>query len=470
MAAASILLAVALVGLAWLARRSEGSSSGAGAKPVTGAATGVGADGWAGVGALRLGLSQAVSAYSFWILIGVSAAAYVDGLTAAWTADGFVIGAVINALYVGRRVRRAVGQQSLPVWLSATGTTVPDPRSQSASPISSAHGSDAWKGNASAGAAGILLLVLFVAMVAQLRVAGSLLADALGIAVWAAVGLIGTVVAAVVFLGERRGAIDGAAMIAVLLVPIAVLLLIPAILFAGSLGNLFDMLWMSTQPGTTGAGAGAPGLRRGVLSWLVALLVGLALPGLPHVLDQFAAARDERVAARAGWVTLIWLVLITTLMLLLGWCARVLYTGLSADLLLVDVAERLLPPYLQALAPLAICAAVCAALGHQLLTSAEAAAPHWVALGDPALRPKRLRRVRVILIVMAVALAAVLDFGSSRVLLFALVALGAVVLPALLARLAGRNWRRATVALTVRAGLILTLLLFLAGPGQRLQP
>ncbi len=451
LAAASIVLAAVLVGLALIARRTGGASGGAGGG--AGATVGGGdAAERSGVGALRLGLSQAVSAYSFWILIGVSAAAYVDGLAAAWVFDGFVIGAAVNALYVGRRLRKAAIEQGLPVWLSATGTTVPVPPRPSES--AQAHG--AWQGSASAGAAGILLLVLFVAMVAQLRVAGHLLADALDVAVWAGVGLIGAVVAAVVFIGERRGAIDGAALIAVLLVPIAVLLLLPAIVFAGSLGNLFDMLAMSTQTGTGGSG-------RGVLSWLVALLVGLSLPGLPHVLDQFGAARDERTAARAGWVALLWLVLLTALMLLIGWCARALYTGLSPDLLLVDVAERLLPPYLQALAPLAVCLAVCAALSHQLLAAGEAAAPHWLAIGDPTQRPQRVRRVRAIVIVLAVLVAAVVNFGSSRVLLFALVALGAVVAPALLARLAGKNWRPATVALTVRAGLILTLLLFLAG-------
>lgn len=456
LAAASILLAVVLVGLALLARRNAS----------------------AGVGALRLGLSQAVSAYSFWILLGVSAAAYSDGLSAAWIALGFVVGAAINGWYVGPRIRgthAAVGAapsvgsnapapvHRLPIWLSATGTIVPDLSGQSAGAGTGA-GAAAWKAGGSAGAAGIVLLILVVAMVAQLRVAGRLLAAGLGIAVWLAVALIGAVVAAIVFVGGRRAAIDGASLVAILIVPLAALLLLPALLFAGSFGNLFDVLAMSGHSATSVSATG------GVLSSLALVLVGLALPGLPHVLDQFEAARSDRAVTRATWISIAWFALVATLILLLGWSARVLYASVPPELVLVEAAQRLLPPYLQGLPALTVAAVVCVALCHQLRAAAEAAAPHWLAAGDPVQRPARVRRVQLVLLVLVVTVAAVVSFGSSRVLLFAVVALGAVVGPVLLARLAGTNWRPATVALTVRAGLILTLLLFLAGQGQRLSP
>lgn len=433
LASALLVLAILVLLLAWRARRQSGSEPLAGGRSV--------------IPAWRLGLSQAVSAYSLWILLGVSGAAYLRGLGAAWIAAGILVGAAINWFFVGPALRaRAAGR--LPVWLEATGTSVSGP----AQAATEGERRGGWQSGASAGAAGIVLVILLIALVAQLRVAGSLLAQGLGIATPVAVVLLGVLAFAPAFIGGRRAAIDVATVLAILIIPAVIVLLLPAFLFAGAFGSILE-------------NAAAPiGGRGGIVAVLGFFAAGLALPGQVHVFDQFDAAAAPRGLRRAGGFAIAWFALLIAVMLMLGWSARVLYSDVgTADLVLVDGAQRLMPSFLHGLPALAVVAAVCAAAGHQLLTAVQAAAPHWLADGGPPLRRPRERKIRIVIAVLVVGVAAAIDFGSVRVVFFAVVALGAVIAPVLIANLAGAQWRRATVAIVVRTGLILTLLMFLAG-------
>ena len=435
LALALIVLGIAVFALAgwarWRAARSGGETA---------------------VGAWRLGLSQAISACSFWILLGVSAAAYVRGLAALWIAIGILAGALLNWFYVGRRLRSRparVGTGSLPVWLEATGATDPP----SITPAKT------WTGTTSTGAAAIVLVILLIALVAQLRVAGLLLAQGLGVATGLAVVLVAVLALLPVLIGGRRAAIDVAALGATLVLPCALLMMWPALAFASAFGNIFETL-RSMEPVVTSWTGGS------LLTVLGALVVGLTLPGQPHVLDQFPAARSERAVSAAGVLAMAWFGLVLAAMLAFGWSALILYSSIAVpDLVLADATMRLLPPVLQGLPALAVCMAVCASVGHQLLAVTEAAAPHWLARADAAQRPKRLRAILLGAAALITAVAASLDFGSTRVFLFAIVTLGAVIAPALIARLAGAQWRPGTIAVIVRIGLIGALLLFLAGCG-----
>ena len=365
------------------------------------------------LGAWRLGLSQAAGTYSFWILLGASALAYVRGFAALWLVAGVAIGLVLHWFFIAPRLRGA--------WLEGPG------------------------------AQAIILVILLIALIAELRVAGVVLAHGLGSGIPVGVAIAASLAVLPALVGGRRAAIDVAVLGALTMVPLAVLLALPALAFAAAVGEVFQAPELAS-----GAGAG------GIMNALGAVAIGVALAGQPAVLDQFGAARDARAAARAGWVAFAWYAVMLAAMLTFGWAARLLYSSLQIpDLALIDATARLAPPALQGLPALAICVAVTAAAAYQLLLVAS------LALRQPLTdRPPTWRSVTLIGVTVFVAgVAATVDFGSPRVYVFAVVTLAAVLLPALLARLLGAQWRPATVAVVMRAGLVLALILFLAGCG-----
>ncbi|HEU4532369.1 MAG TPA: M48 family metalloprotease [Steroidobacteraceae bacterium] len=375
------------------------------------------------LGAWRLGLSQAAGTYSFWILLGTSAMAYVRGFAALWLVAGFAIGLALHWFFVGPRLRASAqpADPTVPVWLEGPG----------------AHA--------------IVLVILLIALIAELRVAGVILAHGLGSGIPVGVAIAASLAALPALVGGRRAAIDVAVLSALTLVPLAVLLAVPALAFAAAVGEVLQAPELSR-----GAGAG------GFMNAAGALAIGVALAGQPAVLDQFSAARDARAVGRAGWIALIWYAVMLAAMLTFGWAARLLYASLQIpDLALIDATARLAPPALQGLPAFAVCVAVSAAAAYQLLLVAS------LALRQPLTdAPPNWRSLALIGVTVFVAgVAATVDFGSPRVYVFAVVTLAAVLLPVLLARLLGAQWRAGTVAVVMRAGLVLALILFLAGCG-----
>lgn len=395
------------------------------------------------IGAWRLGLSQAVSAYSFWILLGVSAAAYFRGLSAIWIAAGMLAGAMLNGLYVGPRLIAARADSGARNTLESL-----QPRR-----------SDASYPGATSGAAAIVFLMLLIGIVAQLRVAGSVLATGLGAPLWMAVTSIGALGFLPALIGGRRAAVDASVLSALIVPPIAVFLVIPAALFAGSSGGIVRGLeWIDPAVSTW---LGGPGVASSAAA-LGGFALGFTLVGQPAVLDQFGAARSARAARLATVVAGGWFALVLGSMLLLGWSALVLYSSVDdANLVLIDATARLLSPTLQSLPVIAVVLAVAATIGHQLVTLAEIGATSWPGGPESEASARRTQWLAWIAAALTIAVAATTSFGSMRLYVLTLVCLGVALGPVLLVRLAGSELRPAVSAIAIRVGLISALLLLL---------
>jgi Na+/proline symporter len=391
------------------------------------------------VGAWRLGLSQAVSSYSFWIVLGISAAAYVRGLSVIWIAAGILAGAILNGFYVGPRLvglfARSSARSALATVLSASGAGT-DPA-------------------ATGGAAAIVFLFLLIGLIAQLRVAGAIVATGLDVVPWMGIASVAALGFLPALIGGRRAAIDVSVLCALLVPAIAVFLAFPAFMFATGTGGVIRGLESIDPAVSTWLGPRLSSAIGGVA-------LGFTLVGQPAVLDQFRAARNADAARQAGLLTCLWFALVLGAMVLFGWSALVLYSSVDdPNLVLIDATSRLLPPSLQSLPVMAIALAAAAAIGHQLVTLGEIGAAAWPSEKTPGIGSQRARILAWIAAASSALVAATTNFGSIRLYVLTLICVGAALGPTLLARLGVGEVRPAVSAIAIRIGLVSALVLLL---------
>ena len=395
------------------------------------------------LGTVRVGLSQAVTAYGLWIVLGVSGAAYTLGLAAVWIAAGILLGAALSWFYVGPAVNRQARARGAVTAFELLATDRPgSPRSLAQS------------------AAGIAAVAVFFGVCVQFSIAGGAVARGLGLAH----GLGVTIVAALTLLGALLGGLRAVSAIAVpaalVLAAIALFLPTPALFFVGGLEGIHSSL------AQTGAAAidllGGNRGSQALIFLLGAFGIGLGLGGQPQVLDQFVATRSESQVRWAGVVAIVWFALLLAGLLLTGWVARALYESIaSGDVVIFELVQRILPPNLAALPVLAVLAAVIVGMGAQLLVVADALV--LVARRNDSEAPSvgRLRTVILVAGLAAGAIAAFVSLGSARVALLCWLATAAVLGPLFLVRAAGVDIRPGYAAAAMRVGITLTLLLFL---------
>ena len=394
------------------------------------------------LGVVRSGLSGAASTYSFWVMVGVTGAAFTLGWSALWIAIGVLLGAAFAWFVAGPKVKRAASA-------AGTGTA-----------LELAGGDGEGSRAAMLSVTSLAAVVALFGMVAQLGFIGTVVARELGTTT--AVGVF--LVAGLALLGPVLGGLRATASVGV----VCALLALPAALLLPTVGMVFigplDQLRVALA--TTGSSAAALFGERSSLDVAVLLLaaagLGAGICGQPQVLDQLIAARSERSLRVSGLLALLWLALVLAGALVLGWVARVDYSSIAnPDDVMFDVARRAMPPGFVALPILAVLALVICSVGNQLVSLVHAAL-NLNRSGEAAgASAGRLRAVILIAGLAAAAIAAVSGVGSSRGFLLAWLALSAVVGPLVLLTSYGVRVRPAWAAGAARAAIALTLILFL---------
>jgi Na+/proline symporter len=396
------------------------------------------------LGGWRVGLSQAAGAYGLWILIGVSGAAYTLGLAAAWIGIGVLAGAALAWFYVGPGIHsqaRMVGATTAFELLGQPGS------------------GDASRSTAQS-AAGIAAVAVFFGICAQFSIAGSAVARVLAIHQSTAVFIVaGGTLAGALLAGSRAISAIGA-LSALLIVAVAVFLPLPSFFFLGGVAGLKSALAatgeLALDPLAGHAGAQAALFVMGSFG------IGLGLCGQPQLIDAFIATRSVRAIRGAGAIALAWFALVLLGMLLLGWSARALYESIdSADVVLFELVQRILPPSLLALPVLAVVAAVVTAIGAQLVIMSDALVllTSRTETGPPT--TVRLRTAVLLAGGAATVIASLASLDSARVALLCWLATAAVLGPLFLVRASGVHVRAGFAAAAMRIGIVLTLLLFL---------
>ncbi|HKE43754.1 MAG TPA: hypothetical protein VKB41_04360 [Steroidobacteraceae bacterium] len=400
---------------------------------------------FAGAGALgmiRGGLSGAASAYSFWVMVGVSGAAFTLGWSALWLALGILLGALFAWFVAGPAVKHTASLAQARTALELTG------------------GEGAGSSAATVSVTSLAAVAALFGIVAQLGFAGAAVAHGIGVSTAAGVALVTVLALLAPVLGGLRATASAGVLCALVAIPAAVLLSMVGLVFIGPLEALRDTLT------TTGANAaellgGRSDLDAAVLV-LAAAGLGAGICGQPQVLDQFLAARSEGSIRLSGVLAILWLLVILTGALVLGWAARIDYGSIAnPDQIMFEVAQRAMPPGFVALPILAVVALVVCSVGNQLVLLAYAALS--VTRKRDAM-PESLKRLRLVILIaglVAAAIAAVSGVGSSRGFLLAWLAVSAVVGPLVLLSSFNVSVRSAWAAGAARVAIALTLILFL---------
>lgn len=391
------------------------------------------------LGAIVAALSQAASASSAWTLLGVSGAAFLWGLSAAWIWLAVILGYAFNWFWVAPRLRR----------LSI------DRGSTTLTQVLADDVGERLRGRIVASASLIVLVSFVFYVAAQLQAAGHAFGTGFDLPVEASILLGAALIAAYTLMGGFWAAsvsdcVQGALMVAAAL---AVPLL--GVMAAGG----WDQLWLglvALGPQTTDILGGRDGIV-GAAFVLGVLGIGLGNPGQPHVVNRFMALRDESAMKRARWISLGWIGFVLAGMLVTGWCAKVLFTGLdNGEQAFFEVANRLLPPAFAAVTVVAVLSAIMSTTDSQLLVAASSVTVDLKARNAlPSLVASRLTVLAFSVLATLLALYAPQSIFDR--VLFAWNAMGAAFGPLLIIRLAGKRIRPGSTLGAMWSGFLLTV-------------
>ncbi|MGH8178874.1 MAG: sodium:solute symporter family transporter [Steroidobacter sp.] len=398
-------------------------------------------------------LGYSANVLNAWMLLLMSAAAFVWGLAALWLWAAALFGCIVNLFYVAPRLRIASAGQGAVTVIQ----------------VLSADAGDRLQPVVVRSAVFITVAMLLLQTGVSVRAAGEVLVSDYGFDYVGSIVLCVAVVSVCIFAGGMRAAAASDVAQSVLLMVVGLLLLAPAMAAIGGVEQL-QIAIAALDPTWTDAFAGKTGIVAIAFS-AGGVGFGLAMIGQPQALNRFMAVRDEATLQRGRWIALVWAALLLAVVLVVGWAAHVLYAGLERpEHALLAIATRPLPPWLSAILVLAILAAIVLSIGSPLLVIASSLAADLKRGSAPA---------SLVWLKVAVVVAAVLAFligvyapgGILDLSLFAFTTLGAALGPLVLVRLSGKRIRPGSTLGAMWSAFVLSVLFHLLpdSPGDFLE-
>jgi sodium/proline symporter len=396
-------------------------------------------------------LGYAATGVNAWMLMTVAAAAFLWGLSAAWIWAAVVFGCIVNMWFVAPRLRAAS--------IGSGGITVIH--------LLGIDAGDRLQPLVMRSAVFIMMVTLLMQTAAILQFSGAMLAD-IGLDTGNVLMLSLAVLTATVFAGGIRAASVIDMLQSVVLLAVALFLPLPALIATGGLAEL-KMAFTTIGPEAIDWFSGKNGVA--AIAFAAGVVgLGLAMCGQPHALVRFMAAKDESTLRIARWIAPLWIAILLAAVVLCGWCARVLYSGLEhPEQSLTVIASRLLPPWLATLIVIGLASAVISAVASQLLVIASALAIDLKRSMTPPSLPWLRGMLLAVAILAALALLYAPNIGEHA--MFAFTALGASLGPLLLVRLSGKRIRPGSTLGAMWAGFLLSLVFHLLpdSPGDFLE-
>jgi sodium/proline symporter len=395
------------------------------------------------------GLSAGAACESGWVLLGLVGTAYTLGVSTFWLLPGALIGYVSTWALVGERFRR----------LSQRANTTSTPQTLAASYPQFR----AWI----TFSAGLIVLVFMSVYVAsQFNASGKAFESMLDIpyvtGVWLSLLL---VLSYSIFGGTRSvswtNLIQASMMVLALIVmPLVVLF------YGGHAGDLFANLAAQdanlVSPVSGKKGWDALSL---ILGWV---FIGIAVPGMPHVLRRFIASKNEpNVIKRGGVISVLWSQVVFIGAITLGLAARAYKPGIAdPEKTLPVLALELLPGLMAGFMLAAVWAAMSSTADAQLLEAVSAVSEdlHLSGKSDKAVKgaqhnrsndkKKPLRALTIIIGGVAAFVASTENRNIFTLVLDAWNVLGASLAPPILFTLLYRRTSGAGVLLGVVGGAV----------------
>ena len=388
------------------------------------------------------------------LLLLMSAAAFTLGYSAVWLWLGALFGGVVTLFYVAPRLQSSAigrGAVTLIQLLSIDAGERLQP---------------SFVRSAGLLAAAMLLLLAG----AGLRAGATVLEASFGLSADPLVVSGVMIVAVCLFVGGLHATAVCDAFQGVIIAAVATMLLVAANAVLGGADQLTAAL-AASDPTWTDVFAG----KSGVVAVALAgggFGLGLAMCGQPQALNRFMALRDAATLRRVQWLALVWIALLPALVVLCGWSASALHSGLDRpeyDLLVLTV--RPLSPWLGALVGVALAAALIGSIGAALFTLATSLAVDFRRSGGPLLAAAWMKAGVVAAALAAIGVGLLAPDGILDHALYAYTTLGAMLGPLLVVRLSGKRIRPGSMLGALWSAFVLSTLFHLLpdAPGDFLQ-
>ena len=394
-----------------------------------------------GLGPFVAALSASASSSSAWSLLGVSGAAYVWGLSAIWLLPGVLIGYFVSWTWVAPRlmeISQQTGAVTLPELLFG--------------------GFDEKEKIILLRLTTIIItcsLIVYVA--AQFQGAGTAFSSVLGISQELSIIIGATVILIYTFIGGFWAASLTDTIQAILMFIVALFLPTFLLVFIGG----FDDLIFSVKAIGTEAEGSLTGVHTGLmgLGFIIGTIsIGFGYPGQPFVVNRFMAARDIKAIRRGRIIAIGWATVIFGGMILLGLCAKVMYSTVpDPESVLFFISQRLFGPVFAGIITAAVLSAIMSTADSQLLAVASSVDRDWK--GGRGTNINSARVAIFLVVIFAVILSLYAPETIFTRVVFAWTALGAAFVPMVFSKVL--SWKVSSIAagLSIVTGFLMTVIL-----------
>ena len=387
-------------------------------------------------------ISASASSSSAWTLLGVSGAAYAWGLPALWIFPATVGGFLLNWAWVAPRLQRLAREEN-----AVTLSEVIAPANIGASRQLILR------------VAALIIVFCFVFYIAsQFEAAGKAFESVFGLSKETSILVGAGIVLAYTMLGGFWAVSVTDSIQGILMVVAAIVLPVSAIIAVGGFAPLAGGL---AEVGNAGSpiSNGALGGLTSVFFVLGLFGIGIGYPGQPHVVNRFMALKDEKSLRQGRIIALTWAILVYSGMLLLGLCARLLFSELGdSEQVLFRAAGVLLPPIIAGVMLAAVLSAIMSTADSQLLVASSAISYDWNLASDREQTGLAGSRTTVVgILILATILAMVWRADIFSRVLFAWSAAGSAFGPILIMRLLGRSVSERSTLVAMVTGFGLTV-------------
>jgi sodium/proline symporter len=371
----------------------------------------------------------------------VSGAAYVWGLSAIWLLPGVLIGYFVSWTWVAPRlmeISQQTGAVTLPELLFG--------------------GFDEKEKIILLRLTTIIItcsLIVYVA--AQFQGAGTAFSSVLGISQELSIIIGATVILIYTFIGGFWAASLTDTIQAILMFIVALFLPLFLLIFIGG----FDDLIFSVKAIGTEAEGSLTGVHTGLmgLGFIIGTIsIGFGYPGQPFVVNRFMAARDIKAIRRGRIIAIGWATIIFGGMILLGLCAKVMYSTVpDPESVLFFISQRLFGPVFAGIITAAVLSAIMSTADSQLLAVASSVDRDWK--GGKGTNISSARVAIFLVVIFAIILSLYAPETIFTRVVFAWTALGAAFVPMVFSKVL--SWRVSSIAagLSIVTGFLMTVIL-----------